>query len=380
MKRVRADLFYLLLVCFSLLLTACFSPWAGEEDSEIGTIVLDLGNGRFAAMSQIQYTIYLRRVVNDIQGDRIQHGQPVSHASSIRITVSPGIYHIELEARLNVHDYATGSTAYPVTVMAGGNVNAIVQMTMSFNLDTFLADSTIGNTADNPILLPWASQLSAANWNALLSSLENSGKFVSLDLSAATRGGSSDILDSDGVFDPRLGNSSPGMTQIVGLTLPEAAEIIADGTSTNSVFQDFSNLRNVNTGNGIVRVGTWAFNMASLETLILGNKVEEIRLAAFYGNNQLTTVNIPNSVNIVGADAFGSSYRISEIILPDDVEVQATAFFYAFSYLASEPFRITIGTNVTFIGTVTPHGNFQDVYAANGAGVYIYDGTTWVKQ
>ena len=384
MKKARTALFCLLFVSFSLLLAACFSPWAGDDDK--GTVVLNLGaaHGRSAAMSQIQYTIYLRRIVDDIPGNRVQHGQPVSHGSTISITVAPGTYHIELEAKLNGYEYAHGSTSAPVTVTAGVNASATVQMTMTFgnHISDFLVNSTAGVTPSDPILLPWVSQLSNSNWNDLLDALQTSGKYVSLDLSATLRGGSGELLDNNGVFDPRNSTppNDPRKAFIVSLILPDAAETIPDGTGgTNFPFMDFTNLLYLDTGNGITSVGSIAFYDLNLETVFFGNKLQTLGLQSFLGN-KLTSVVIPPSVTSIEGSAFDSN-PLKEIELGSYLSVAVAAFDSHSSVLET----ITIGTDVVLHENAIPHF-FKTAYDAGGAGVYIriYDDFTltftWVKQ
>ena len=383
MKKARTKLFYLSLVVFSLLLAACFSPWTGTEEAEKGTIALNLGadHSRSASVSQIQYTIYLTRIIDGIPGDKVQHGQPVSHAASINISIAPGIYLIDLEAKLNGHDYANGSTAAPVTVTAGSYASANVTMTMVFNILAFLQDPSFSGTPSDPILLPWVSQLTYSNWDTLLAALESSGKYVSLDLSAALRGGSGDLLNNTGVFDPRNNTASnSGKAQIVSLTLPGAAETIPDGEgAADFPFMDFTNLRQLDTGNGITRIGNIAYFNINLTSVIFRNTLEEIGFQAFRGN-RLTEIFIPDSVRFIGPSAFDlDDNTITKIRLPGyPLEVGAAAFE------SGNLSEVTIGVNVNLVDNASIHlpAGFKDVYESHGqaAGVYIHNGTTWVKQ
>jgi hypothetical protein len=237
-------------------------------------------------------------------------------------------------------------------------------------IETYLENHS-GGSSDNPVPLPVDMELSSANWIAILNAIGNSDKYVALDLSACTHSGDTPNggLSSNGTFDPRT-TTIYGMDKIVSLTLPEMADNIAPGVRTPGVeatatFNNFANLRYVNTGNGIKTIGDYAFINNQLTSVTIGNSVISIGDQAFEGNqltgvtipdsvitigysafqlNQLTGVTIGNSVTSIGSSAFYYN-QLTSVTIPDSV---ITIGYGAFCY--NQLTSVTIGNSVTSIG------------------------------
>jgi len=276
---------------------------------------------------------------------------------------------------------ATGETytptevgEYTVTVsLAGYNSKTSDSVIVTFNpftgidqIAAYLDTQSGGASVDDLILLPISMELSSDNWIAILNAIGNSGKYVNLDLSACTRSinAASGGMNEDGVFEPRAA-ATDGMDNIVSLILPETADSIAAGETNNSSFNSFTNLRHVNTGNGITTIGDYGFYCNQLTSVVIGNNVENIRNYAFSGNeitgiiipdsvktigsaafwsNQLTSITIGDNVENIGPSAFRDN-RLIDVIIPDNVEIIGAQAF-ANNQLVS----VTIGNNVETIG------------------------------
>ena len=271
---------------------------------------------------------------------------------------------------------------------------SIIRFTSINHIETYLENQSGGSSA-NPIPLPINMELSSANWIAILNAIGESGKYVNLDLSACTRSGSvtDGGLSQNGTFDPRTNTTAAGRDRIVSLTLPEVADSIAPGNVGISAFYSFTNLRHVNTGNGITIIGEYAFRDNQLTSVTIGNSVTTIGGLAFE-SNQLTSVTIGNSVISIGGAAFYGN-QLTSVTIPNSVEsIGDMAFYYnqlmtsviignnvtsigAAAFTDSQLTSITIGADVTFINSVSTSfdRNFDDYYESNGkqAGTYTYD-------
>ena len=223
----------------------------------------------------------------------------------------------------------TETGEYTVTVsLAGYNSKTsepVIVDTILLNIaaiEAYLATQTDGAAEDNPVHMAINMELSSANWAAILNAIDNSGKYVNLYLSDCTRSDNTPNggLSRDGTFNT-IFNYVNGINRIVSLILPEAADSIAAGGFLRSTFYGFTNLRHVNTGNGITSIGNYAFDNNQLTSVIIGNSVTSIEYAAF-NNNQLTGVTIGDNVTTIGDRAFNNN--------------QLTG--------------VTIGSNVTTIG------------------------------
>lgn len=83
-------------------------------------------------------------------------------------------------------------------------------------------------------------------------------------------------------------------------------------------------------------------NCSNLETIIIGENVEEIGDKAFYRCTKLSQINIPNGVKKVYSHAFGDCRKLNRIEIPDNVvQIQEGTFSECINLE-----RITIGKNV----------------------------------
>ncbi|MDR2501360.1 MAG: leucine-rich repeat domain-containing protein [Treponema sp.] len=174
----------------------------------------------------------------------------------------------------------------------------------------YLAGKSGGLTSDDPIPMVVALGLSGANWEAVITAIVDSGKYVSLDLAGCTNGLSNGGggLGSDGVFDPYYSRGYLGIdNKIVNLTLPDAAGSIAEADSMGSYFS----------------VRYWA----SLKT-VTGAEVHIINNNSFndnYGGNVRTSVSFPMATSI-GEGAFINNYALTSVNIPKATSIGRVAF------------------------------------------------------
>jgi len=238
--------------------------------------------------------------------------------------------------------------------------------------------STVTGRASNPAPLKVAISLgtmtrSGSDWHKLLTTLENSRKFVALDLSACTMDGK--------VFDPRVGNNeeiNKGASYIIEIILPNAATSIADGLNGDTTFKYFTNLKKA--GGNVVTIGKNVFRELTNLTAVSFPETTSIGYYAFYKCSGLTVASFPEVMNIEEC-AFHSCGALTNVSFPEAMSIGSHAFRECRGLTtASFPEATRIGTCAFFdcnaltsiiLGSITPPnfndsspfpGNLRDVY------------------
>ncbi len=159
-------------------------------------------------------------------------------------------------------------------------------------------------------------------------------------------------------------NAFKNYTAMKSVTIPESMTVI-----NNSVFEGCTSLLDVTIPVGVTEIGTSCFsgctNLAnayidaelteipssafnectSLTGIELPNTVEKIGANAFY-NTSLTNIEIPDSVTAIGVSAFENCLNLETIIIPDSVTAIENKTFYNCTSLT----EAVIGNGVTSIG------------------------------
>jgi hypothetical protein len=227
----------------------------------------------------------------------------------------------------------------------------------------------LSGSAANPIPLPAGLNLadSANGWNALfgvISSATPSGQYVALDLSISTISGTE--------FNPAL-SAATGKDKIVSLVLPDTALSIANGSSSNATFKDFTSLKRVS-GDGLTGVGQYAFYYCTSLAEVSLPAAASIGEYAFQYCTSLAEVSLPAAASI-GHMAFYSCTSLTEVSLP----AVTTLGNYVFDSTGVTTLTITMGSTPPTVGAVS----FYNVTVTKNVTVKVpstalslYD-TTW---
>jgi hypothetical protein len=203
-----------------------------------------------------------------------------------------------------------------------------------------VVDARPGKTPSYPTNLVSSTNLgvmtsSASGWRQLLTSIETTGNYINLDLSACTMSGTSFNPDS---------TVETGKKYIVSIILPTVATSIADGTGSliTSTFKNFNNLISVS-GDNIITIGKYSFYDNSNLKSVNFPKVITISERAF-DSCGLENANFP-LVQTIGVDAFNSCSSLESISFPASAELGLSSGIY------SNPFIGCSKLNFTLTGT-----------------------------
>jgi hypothetical protein len=252
----------------------------------------------------------------------------------------------------------------------GGSQPAIHEPADLTAFSAALNGAEAGISADTELVhfkLAWT--LTAENWNGIIAALGTAGRYVSLDLSACTKGThtTGTGLRSDGTFAPNGKpdesfswgggqptppdpEASPGKTMIVELVLPNAATAIAPGENKGGAFLNFLSLAKI-TGSNITTIGKNAFYMdpgGAAPNLVEANFPKVITLgdSAFSYCYSLPSVSFPEATTI-GNSVFSSCTTLSTISLPKAQTLGNSVFGSCFALTAIDlPKAATIGNTV----------------------------------
>ena len=130
----------------------------------------------------------------------------------------------------------------------------------------------------------------------------------------------------------------------------------------------------------ITQIGHNALSNLGLTSVILPETIESLA-ALSLRDNQLTNIALNEGLITIDNNAFQNN-QITEIMIPSTV---TSVGEHAFD---NNPItKITIGEGVTIgnswsFGIHRPGGggNFDQVYASQGAGTYLWNGSAWIKQ
>jgi uncharacterized repeat protein (TIGR02543 family) len=192
-----------------------------------------------------------------------------------------------------------------------------------------------GTSAADPASLGLTIQLSDANWTAILTGVNEAGKFISLNLSNCPPSGSSvgGGLHSTGDFNPadftsngdpnQAGFIAAGKAKITAIILPTGARGMVAGTHLNPVFKDFTALKTVS-GAEVTSIGSYAFSGCTALTSASFPLAATIGLAAF-SDTGLTDASFPEAQSI-GEGAFSGCTALSSVDFPKAATIGNTAF------------------------------------------------------
>lgn len=122
-----------------------------------------------------------------------------------------------------------------------------------------------------------------------------------------------EIIIPDGIT--YIGETAFYSSGLTSVDIPDSVTSIGENAFANCV-----NLKKADIGNGTAYIAISAFSGCDLTDLVIGNQVEEIGIRAFQSNANLKSVTIPNSVTKIEYSAFQGCTSLLEIEIPDSVE------------------------------------------------------------
>ena len=148
-----------------------------------------------------------------------------------------------------------------------------------------------------------------------------------------------------------------GCSNLTSLTLPASAsftnyktsssycpfeyDVITDLTITGEgdiadyAFYNFTALKNISIGEGIVSIGSYSFSTCpSLESVSIGEGITSIGSSAFFGCTSLANVTIPDGIESIGTSAFCGCSGLTDLTIGASVESLGDFVFYGCSGLA----------------------------------------------
>jgi hypothetical protein len=237
-----------------------------------------------------------------------------------------------------VHIYANFETVAAYTFddeefrMPPANITNVADLT------AYLETLPFGN-AEFPSMVSLEVNVSNV-WGAINTAVQNSGKYVILDLSTCTA-----TANTIAGYSPPSGNNFNIIKDnpyIKGIILPGSVTSIGD-----YAFQRCTGLSSVTIPDSVTSIGNYAFyDCSGLSSVTIGESVTSIGYAAFYDCRGLSSVTIPGSVTSIGDYAFQRCTGLSIVTIPDSVTRIGNYAFYDCSGLSS----VTIGVGVTSIG------------------------------
>ena len=141
-------------------------------------------------------------------------------------------------------------------------------------------------------------------------------------------------------------------------------------------FSDCASLTSITIPDGVNLIGEWAFSdCISLASVTIGNSVTSIGTGAFCGCISLTNITIPNSVTSIEDSAFSRCTSLTSVTIGNGITSIGS---YAFAGCTSLT-RVTIGNGVTSIGGAAFYGctslkAFYGKYASSDNRCLIVDG------
>jgi len=118
--------------------------------------------------------------------------------------------------------------------------------------------------------------------------------------------------------------------KVKNITIPNKYARASSNKGCKGIFQNCKSLESVNFSNGIKKVGDYDFSdCTNLKTVNFGDTIEEIGQNAFR-DTAITTLNLPNSLTTINDYAFSSITKLSEIKFSNKLKtIGRFAFAYA---------------------------------------------------
>jgi hypothetical protein len=272
--------------------------------------------------------------------------------------------------------------AYSLTYTLGdADVNQYIRLVVSYSG----AKGSVASNVAGPVAasLPslWKPETPidlSTGWASLLTTIQQAGNLVSLDLSDCTMG------NGVTVFDP--GTNNTGESKILSLVLPDVATSIKDD-GEDPAFKNFTSLTSVS-GKNISTVGSSVFSNCVSLTEADFPKAEAIGMWAFDNCIALKTVNLPK-VKTIGGFAFYACVSLTEADLPAAEAIDTWAFsrctalktasFPKVKTIGDEAFHYTALETVNLPAALTTIGDAAFAGCADLTTITVDSGNTAYK-
>ena len=206
--------------------------------------------------------------------------------------------------------------------------------------------------------------LTAITWNAKRC-ISNGGMYTN-NITQASIGNNVEIIPDNFARNSKVTTITiPESVKIIGaeafsmcyqlnqLTMPDGVESIGD-----CAFSNCYNLTTLTIPRELNAIGTWSFNGCEVNNLTwnaracyynggmstygitqvhVGDEVEIIPQSFVY-YSQISSVDLPNTVNYISSNAFNCCYNLTSIIIPDNVTIIGNSAFSSCSNLTSAKF------------------------------------------
>lgn len=95
-----------------------------------------------------------------------------------------------------------------------------------------------------------------------------------------------------------------------------------------SCFKQCANLASVNIPDSVLKIGASAFYQSGLQTVTMGNNVEEMGSSVFADCNNLSEVTLSSSLDALPSKTFYGCWSLANITLPDGINIIGSQAFY----------------------------------------------------
>jgi uncharacterized membrane protein len=255
---------------------------------------------------------------------------------------------------------ATGTYTATVTVSGGSNITS-KSFSVSFTVEdpsitgfssvaaaiAYLESYAGGSSFNAPVPLKMNINFATATdgWTALLNGLATVNKYVALDLSSCSMGGTATAFTL---------SSGTGRSCIASLVLPDSVTSIAGAGQTTT--SPYPNLKAIS-GTNVTSIGTWTFYYYTSLTTVNFPETTTIGNSAFAGCTSLTTASFPKATSI-GSAAFYNCSALTSVSFLEATSLVNQAFWGCTSLTTvSFPEVTSIGysafENCTFLTTAS---------------------------
>ena len=359
-----AGIFFLfaLTAVLCLLTSACFVSLDYHEGTSI-SINLGGSPARNTFVNNSSYSL----ILTGPEGMLIT--EHLTGRGYVNVQVVPGRWDITVNALDKGVEFALGTAS--VYVEYGQNHNVTVQM--KFIVDdavlAYLTAAENGVTPDDPVSLHLAMELNSAAWLGVLQAIEDTGKYINLNLAdctpsdAAVNGG----LQSNGTFDLES-TVDTGKDKIMSLVLPDAALEI--DTLYPNAFRYFSSLEHVSAAN-VTSIGDYAFSSRYNLISVDFPQVTDIGEFAFFQCTSLTNISFPVAVNI-GYSAFDTCNSLTSVSFPEVISIAGSAFMLCTNLTSVDFPMVTSIAGGAFASCTSLTGVSFPTVSSIGGGAFNY--------